>query len=80
MKTLMTGEFKEKFFEVLEIVKHGEEVTIKSGKKEENIAVLVPFEKYIGKQKKRKLGILESKASFSLKEDFEITDEELLSL
>lgn len=76
----MTGEFKEKFFEVLEIIKQGEEVAIKSDKKEENIAVLVPFEKYTGKQKKRKLGILESKASFSLKKDFEITDEELLSL
>jgi antitoxin (DNA-binding transcriptional repressor) of toxin-antitoxin stability system len=40
MKTLMMGEFKEKFSEVLEIVKHGEEVTIKSDKKEENIALI----------------------------------------
>jgi len=80
MKTLMMGEFKEKFSEVLEIVKHGEEVTIKSDKKEQNIAVLVPFEKYTRNHKKRKPGILESKASFSLKDDFEITDEELLSL
>ena len=36
----MMGEFKEKFSEVLEIVKHGEEVTIKSDKKEENIALI----------------------------------------
>lgn len=28
----------------------------------------------------RKLGILESKASFTMKDDFKITDEELLSL
>lgn len=80
MKIFMKDEFKEKFSEVLELVKHGEEVTINSDKKEENIAVLVPFEKYTCMQKKRKLGILESKASFSLKENFEITDEELLSL
>lgn len=80
MKTLMIDEFKENFSYVLEIIKQGEEVTISSDKKKENIAVLVPFDKYIGSRKIRKLGILESKASFSLKEDFKMTDEELLAL
>jgi len=80
MKTLMVDEFKENFSKVLEIIKEGEEVTISSDKEKENIAVLIPFGKYIGSRKKRRLGILESKASFSLKEDFKMTDEELLSL
>ena len=76
----MMSEFKETFSDVIEIVKQGEEVTIKSDKQEENIAVLVPFKKYSRDNNQRKLGILETKASFSLKEDFEIGDEELLSL
>jgi len=70
----MMGEFKKKFSEVIEIVKQGEEITIKSDNLHEDIAVLIPFEKYNGILKRRKLGILESKASFSLKKGFEITD------
>ncbi len=80
MKTLMVGEFEKNFSKVLEIIEQGEEITIRSDNKKENIAVLIPFDKYTGTHKKRKLGILESKASFSLKKDFKITDEELLSL
>ncbi len=80
MKTLMVDEFKKNISEVLEIIKQGEEVTISSGREKENIAVLVPFNMYIRGHKKRKLGILESRASYSLKEDFEMSDEELLSL
>jgi prevent-host-death family protein len=78
MKTLSVGEFKKSFSEVIKEVRRGEEVAVSFGKKKERIAVLIPFEKY-RRGKKRKLGILEAKASFSIKKDFEITDEELLS-
>ncbi len=44
---------------------------------QEKIAVLVPFDKYI-KKNKRKLGMLEKRASFHMKKDFEISDEEFL--
>jgi antitoxin (DNA-binding transcriptional repressor) of toxin-antitoxin stability system len=80
MKTMNVGELKENFTKMLDIINQGEEITISSGnKKKKYIAVLVPFNKYTGKHK-RQLGILEKKASFSLKKDFKITDEELLSL
>jgi len=78
MKTLMVQEFKRDFEKVFAMIKEGEEVTIRSNKKKEKIAVLMPFEHYCG-FKGRKLGILESKASFSLKENFKMTDSELLS-
>jgi prevent-host-death family protein len=78
MKTLSVGEFKKSFSEVIKEVRRGEEVAVSFGKKKERIAVLIPFEKY-RRAKKRKLGILEAKASFSIKKGFEITDEELLS-
>lgn len=78
MITLNVGEFKSSFSEVLDIIRHGKEVVVSFGKKKEKIAVLVPFNKYKDKQK-RKLGILKNTASFNTKEDFKISDEELLS-
>jgi prevent-host-death family protein len=79
MQTMTVGEVKAHFSEVLDIVQKGEDVVISFGKKKEKIAVLVPFSHYQGKPL-RKLGLLEGKASFSLREDFAISDEELLTL
>ena len=79
MQTMTVGHFKSHFSEVLDIVKHGEDVVISYGKKKENIAVLVPFDRYAGKPK-RTLGMLAGKASFTTSADFKITDDELLTL
>lgn len=78
MKTLQVGEFKKNFSEVLDTVRDGEEVTITYGKKKEKVAILVPYEKY-HKKNKRKLGLLENKATYRISEDFEISDEDLLN-
>ena len=85
MKTLTVGEFKSKFSEVIDIIKKGGEIAVSFGKMKEKIAVLVPVlvsdDKYkYRRSNKRKLGILESKASFHLKDDFKMTDKDLLSL
>jgi hypothetical protein len=47
------------------------------GKKKEIVGYFVPE---IAKQPKRKLGILEGKATFTFSDDFEMTPEELLGL
>lgn len=78
MKTLQVGEFKKHFSEILDTVRDGEEVTITYGKKKEKVAILVPYEKY-HKKTKRKLGLLENKATCRISEDFEISDEDLLN-
>jgi len=81
MKTLTVGEFKSKFSEVIDIIRKGGEIAVSFGKMKEKIAVLVPYDKYKSRRSnKRKLGILESKASFHLKDDFKMTDKDLLSL
>ena len=81
MKTLTVGEFKSKFSEVIDIIRKGGEIAVSFGKRKEKIAVLVPYDKYKSRRSnKRKLGILESKASFHLKDDFKMTDKDLLSL
>lgn len=77
MKIFQVGEFKSKFSKILEEVKLGQEIAISFGKKKEKIAVIIPFSKY-KKKNKRKLGILEKRASFKIIGDFSITDESLL--
>ena len=77
MKTLSVGEFKTNFSEVLKEVENGEKIAIAYGKKKEIKALLVPNEL---KKTKRKLGILQGKASYRIKKGYRITEEEFLGL
>ena len=79
METLKVGELKSKFSNILQRVQAGEEIVISFGKKDKKIAVLVPYDKYISNSP-RSLGILKGKARCTMKDDFQITDEELFSL
>ena len=78
MKTLSVANFKADFSSVINDIKRGDEVVIEYGKKHEKLAVIIPYKNY--KKTKRKVGILKGKASFELKKDFKITDEQLLNL
>jgi prevent-host-death family protein len=79
MQTMTVSQFKSHFSEVLDRVQQGEDIVISYGKKKEKIAVLVPFASYGGKPH-RILGMLTGKASFSMTDGFNITDDEFLSL
>lgn len=79
MQTMTVAHFKSHFSQVLDMIQHGEDIVISYGKKKEKIAVLVPYGSYEGKPK-RVLGLLAGKASFSVSDDFKISDDELLSL
>lgn len=70
------GEFKNKFSDILDEVRSGGEIAVAFGKKNEKVAVLIPYLKH-KKTRKRKLGILENKAAFSIQHNFKITEEEL---
>lgn len=76
MKILTVGDLKTNFSEVLKAVQMGEEFAIAFGKRKEVVAYLIP--KHLRKNGKRKIGILEGKASVTFKEDFKMTDEEFL--
>ena len=73
MKTMPVGEFKSHFSEIIEEIKKGEEIAISFGKKKEKIAVLVPYERYMRKSRRR-LGLLEKKGSFKMSSDFKSTE------
>lgn len=79
MNAIPIGQLKANFSTILERVKKGEKVVISFGKKKEKVAVLVPF-KDDKPPKSRKLGLLKKKAKCLFKEDFQISDEEFLSL
>ncbi len=79
MKALTQNEVTKNILKVLEIVRSGEEIIIKNGENQENVAVIISYEKYKSKQE-RPLGILKGKATYKIKDDFKIADEELLIL
>jgi prevent-host-death family protein len=77
MKTMPVEELKTHFSEVLENVKHGEEIAVSYGRKKEKVAVIIPYSHY-KQPAKRKLGVWDGKVSFKIHEDFKITEEEFL--
>lgn len=79
METLKVGELKSKFSQILQRVQTGEEIIISFGKKNKKIAVLVPYDKYIS-DSPRPLGLMKGKSKCKIKDDFQITDEEFLSV
>lgn len=79
MESMSVGEFKAHFSLALEMVRQGKDIVISFGKRREKVAVLIPYSR-IYKESERKLGLLSGKASFALKDDFTVSDEELLSL
>ena len=78
MRVLTQNELKDNIYKILEMVKNGEEILIKGDQNKENFAAIILFKKYQGKEN-RKLGILKGKASYKIKDNFKMTDEELLS-
>ena len=69
MKTIQASKAKTHFSAVLQEVKEGKEVVITYGKNEQEIAVIIPYEKWKESQK-RKLGSLEGKAKVHFAPDF----------
>ena len=79
MKSLTQNEVKNNIFDILNIVQTGEDILIQNDKNKKNIAVIISYQKY-QKNSYRPLGILKGKARYKLKDDFNITEEELLTL
>ena len=78
MKTMTVGEFKTNFSDVVKEVKAGEKFAVTSGKKKEIVGYFVS--EISEKNEKRKLGILEGKATMVIHPDFKMTEEEFLGL
>ena len=77
MKTYTVGEFKSDFSAILSLIRQGNSVGLAFGKRQERLAVLVPYKHY-KQANKIKPGILKGKATFKTSSDFKISDEEFL--
>lgn len=78
MKSMTVALLKSGFSGVLDDIRRGEEITIEYGKGHRKLAVIIPYAKY--QPHRKKVGILEGKASFKIRGNFKISDRELLAL
>lgn len=79
MQTLQVSEFKARFSEMIDSVRAGETVVVAYGRNRKKVAALIPYDQLPTIQPRR-IGTLASIASVSFSDEFNITDEELLSL
>lgn len=78
MKTLSVAELKAQFSEVLtRMALDGEPVAISFGRRKQKVAALVPYQ-MLQDPRPRVLGPLQGRARFQLREDFALSDDELL--
>lgn len=81
MQTIQIAELKARFSEILKHIQNDkEEYIIQYGRKHTKVAVIIPYETYVKNAPKIKLGLLENKTTYEIKDDFEITEDELLGL
>ncbi len=77
MKMMTVGRVKAQFSQVLDEIQKGESIGIEYGRRHKPLAKLVPFTP--DEKRKRPLGLLKEKGSFSFVGDGKMTDEEFLN-
>jgi antitoxin (DNA-binding transcriptional repressor) of toxin-antitoxin stability system len=81
MQSVQVAELKSHFSDILKTIKNdGEKFIIEYGKQHEKIAMLIPYDKSLEIEGERTFGQCKGKGSFSIKDNFTMTDKELLSL
>lgn len=78
MKTLAVGELKTHFSEVLKEVESGERIIITYGRNKRSVAALIPISE-LNQDHSVKIGLLKDR-SITIRNDFEMTDEELAGI
>lgn len=78
MKNMQVGYLKTHFSDAMDLVCKGGKIAINYGRKKKKVAVIIPYSEYSG-GKKRAIGIKEGHSSYKIKNNFKITDEELLN-
>lgn len=78
MQVISVGEFKARFSEILSQVKKGQEIVISFGKQRKKVAVLIPYSR-LKRRPQRKLGLLKGRASYRVRDNFKLSDEEILA-
>lgn len=78
MTSLAINDLKYDLGNMMNILKSGESIELKEDAGSEAFAIIMPL---VNKSKnKRKIGILDGKVNYEIKDDFEMTEEELIGL
>ena len=72
---MTVAEFKSRFSEVLEAIRHGESIAVTYGRSKKTVAIIQPP---MGNRRSRSLGMLKGKVSFEIQPDFEMDEAEFL--
>jgi len=81
MESIQVGEFKTNFSSIIqEIQDSGKKYIIEYGKKHKKVAMIIPYDKHLEEKHVRKFGLLEDRGSFHMRDDYSMSDEELLGL
>jgi antitoxin (DNA-binding transcriptional repressor) of toxin-antitoxin stability system len=79
MKSVQVGLLKAEFSEILKQVnEQGESFIIEYGKNHKKVAMLIPYQASLEHQKPRKFGCMKNRGEVFLRDDFKMTDDELL--
>jgi len=81
MQAIQIGKLKSEFSSVLhKIEQNGESFVVEYGKKHKKIAMIIPYDEAYENKQTRQFGLMESKGSYHINDDFEISDDELIGL
>jgi len=81
MQSIQVAQLKSNFSDILKTIKNdGEKFIIEYGKQHEKIAIIIPYEPNLELENQREFGLYKNKGSFTIKDDFNMSDEELLGL
>ena len=79
MKAIQVGQLKSDFSSILQQIQNeGKTFVIEYGKKHKKIAMLIPYDKQLEEGAQRTFGLLKDKGSFTIHDNFSLTDDEFL--
>ncbi len=80
MKSIQIGKLKSEFSSVLqEVEQDGETFVVEYGKKHKKVALIIPYSEAYANKTTRQFGIMEGKGSYTIEDDFKMSDDELLA-
>ncbi len=79
MESIQVGHLKAEFSAILQRVQNnGEMFIVEYGRNHKKIAMLVPYQESLEYRSPRVFGVMKNRGSFTLANDFEMTDDEIL--
>jgi antitoxin (DNA-binding transcriptional repressor) of toxin-antitoxin stability system len=79
MESIQVGHLKAEFSTILHrIQENGEMFIIEYGRNHKKIAMLIPYQASLAVENPRVFGVMKNRGTFTLGQDFDITDNEFL--